>query len=58
MAVLATTLTGTVLIKIGDDEPVEVGTVEIPIHVDTRPTVAHRGAPEGGSGVSRPRAHR
>lgn len=60
MAAIAATITGVVLIKVGDAEPVEVGVVEIPIHVSTSPAVAYRGStpPEGGSGVSRPRADR
>jgi hypothetical protein len=41
MAAIAATLTGKVLIQIGEGEPVEVGTVEIPIHVDTRPIRPH-----------------
>lgn len=46
MAALAATLTGRVLIQIGDGEPVEVGTVEIQIHVGTaRPSVTREAAP-------------
>lgn len=33
MAVIAGTLTGKVLIQIGESEPVEVGTIEIPLHL-------------------------
>lgn len=60
MAAIAATITGVVLIKVGDAEPVEVGTVKIPIHASTSPAVTYRGGqpPEGGSGVSRPRVGR
>ena len=35
MSAIVGTLTGKVLIQIADGEPVEVGTVDIPIHVST-----------------------
>jgi len=43
MAAIAATLTGRVLVQFGDADPVEVGTIEVPIHVDTRPLTTHRG---------------
>jgi len=42
MAAIAATLTGRILIQIGDSDPVEVGTVDIPIHVSTAPTPVTR----------------
>lgn len=35
-------MTGRVLVQFGDDEPVEVGTVEIPINVSTVPSPTKR----------------
>ncbi|MGO2665686.1 hypothetical protein [Mycetocola reblochoni] len=37
--------TGRVLVQLGEDEPVEVGTIEIPIDVGTQPIPARRGGP-------------
>lgn len=34
--------TGRVLVQLGEDEPVEVGTIEIPIHASAVPTPARR----------------
>lgn len=33
MAITVNTLTGKVLVQIGDNEPIEVGTIEIPIQI-------------------------
>ncbi|OIU88648.1 hypothetical protein [Microbacterium sp. AR7-10] len=43
MAANVATITGKVLIQIADGEPVEVGTVEIPIYVGTERPKATRG---------------
>ncbi len=37
MATLAT-IKGRVLVQIGENEPIEVGTIEIPINIVTEPT--------------------
>lgn len=44
MSAIVGTLTGKVLIQIADGEPVEVGTVDIPIHVSTTINKATRDA--------------
>lgn len=35
MAALVASLKGKVLVKIGDNEPVEIGTIDIPINLST-----------------------
>lgn len=53
MAATVATLHGKVLIQIGDGEPVEVGTVDIPIRVGTVPEPALRAQAREGA-VSSP----
>lgn len=43
MAALIASIKGRVLIQVADMEPVEVGTIEIPIHVGTQPENKKRG---------------
>lgn len=35
-------LTGRVLLQVGDNDPIEVGTIEIPIHATVRPEPEYR----------------
>ncbi|WP_165875390.1 hypothetical protein [Microbacterium sp. PI-1] len=51
MAAIISTIKGKVLIQVGDSEPVEVGTVEIPIHVSTKHESAKRGYEVGTAHV-------
>lgn len=44
MAAIAAHLTGRVLVQFGDGEPVEIGTIEVPIHVSTSHLVSTREA--------------
>lgn len=51
MATLAT-IKGRVLVQIGDNEPIEVGTIEVPIDIVTGPSKkpGYRGATRGIAG--------
>lgn len=51
MAAVIATITGKVLIQIAGSEPVEVGTVEIPIHVGTERPKVMRGREVGTATV-------
>lgn len=51
MAAIVSTIKGKVLIQVEGSEPVEVGTVEIPIHVSTKHQPAKRGREVGTAHV-------
>lgn len=51
IATITATITGKVLIQLPDGEPVEVGTVEIPIYAGTERPKATRGREVGNATV-------